>query len=178
MILASLAAFMVLIAFYFLPYVAYYQLQDAIVMKDVGKLSFYTNLHEMRRNLKAQKGQRVIKGLERSNDEDPSLVDLSIAWSALSMDQDIDRAISTEGFYTTLYGLNSRKSEPQKTMPKLSPYQFVGKLLADASFEYRSLSKFVISFRDEKGRYVGYFSFVFEREGLNWKLTNILLPVF
>ena len=59
----------------------------------------------------------------------------------------------------------------------MSQYQMVQKMIDKASFSYNSLSKFIVSVRDAKGRYSEYFSFVFTREGLNWRLTNVILPV-
>jgi hypothetical protein len=177
---ASMAAFAiaaVAVALYLLPFVAYYQVESAIFNKDAEKLAASTGLTEMRRNLKAQRGQRVIKNLRKDEGKDQSLVDLSILWSAISTDHEIDRAISTEGFYVALSGAASTKPDPVKPAPEMGTYQMVRKMTDNASFSYKSLSKFVVSVRDEKGRYSEYFSLVFTREGLNWQLTNVILPV-
>ena len=175
--MAVFAIAAVAVALYLLPFVAYYQIESAIITKDAEKLAASTGLTEMRRNLKAQKGQRVIKNLGKDDGKDQSLVDLSILWSALSTDNEIDRAISTEGFYITLSGAARAKPDPIKPPPEMSHYQMARKTIENASFSYQSLSKFVVSVRDEKGRYSEYFSFVFTREGLNWRLTNVSLPV-
>ena len=178
--MAFMAAFTiaaVVLALYLLPFVAYYQVESAIITKNAEKLAASTGFTEMRRNLKAQRGQRVIKNLRKDDGKDQSLVDLSILWSALSTDNEIDRAISTEGFYVTLSGTERMKPDPVKPAPEMSQYQMVRKMIDNASFSYKSLSKFVVSVRDEKGRYSEYFSFVFTREGLNWRLTNVILPV-
>jgi hypothetical protein len=177
---ASFAASAVVLAVYCLPFVAYYQIDSAIIAKDAGKLASHTDFMEMRRNLKTQKGQRVIKTLKKDDGKDPSLVDLAISWSALPSDKAIDEAISTEGFYIVLSGpgADRRKADPIKAPTEMSTYQMIKKLIADASFQYQSVSKFVVSLKDEKGRYVGYFSFVFMRQGINWRLTNVILPVF
>ena len=175
--MAVFAIAAVVFALYLLPFVAYYQVESAIITKNAEKLAASTGLTEMRRNLKAQRGQRVIKNLRKDDGKDQSLVDLSILWSALSTDTEINRAISTEGFYVALSGTERMKPDPVKPPPEMSQYQMVRKMIDNASFSYKTLSKFVVSARDEKGRYSEYFSFVFTREGLNWRLTNVILPV-
>jgi hypothetical protein len=175
--MAVFAIAAVAVALYLLPFVAYYQVESAIVTKEADKLAASTGLTELRRNLKAQKGQRVIRGLGKDYGKDQSLVDLSILWSALSTDNEIDRAISTEGFYIALSGVARTKPDPIKPPPEMSHYQMARKTIENANFSYQSSSKFVVSVRDEKGRYSEYFSFVFAREGLNWRLTNVILPV-
>jgi len=65
-IMAIVAVSSILLAIYALPFVAYYQVESAIMVKDTGKLASYTDFNEMKRNLKAQKGQRVIKRLKRT----------------------------------------------------------------------------------------------------------------
>jgi hypothetical protein len=175
--MAAFAISAVVLALYLLPLIAYYQVESAIITKNADKLAASTGLTEMRRNLKAQKGQRVIKNLGKDDGKDQSLVDLSILWSAISADNEIDRAISTEGFYVTLSGTERMKPDPVKPPPEMSLYQMARKTIENASFKYQSSSKFVVSVRDEKGRYSEYFSFVFTREGFNWRLTNVNLPV-
>lgn len=175
--MAAFAIAAVALALYLLPFVAYYHVESAIINKDAEKLAASTGFTEMRRNLKAQRGQRVIKNLRKDDGKDQSLVDLSILWSALSTDNEVDRAISTEGFYVAFSGTARMKPDPVKPPPEISQYQMVRKMIDKASFNYQSLSKFVVSVRDEKGRYSEYFSFVFTREGFNWRLTNVILPV-
>lgn len=179
-IMAIIAISSILFAIYALPFVAYYQVESAIMTKDTGKLASFTDFNELKRNLKTQKGQRVIKRLKKDDATDQSLVDLSIAWSALSTDAEIDRTISTEGFYVSLsgLGLDRRKPDLIKPPPEQDTIELVKKLFSDASFQYQSFSKFTINVKDKKGRYVEYFLFVFSRDGLNWKLTNVRLPLF
>ncbi|MFA5179778.1 MAG: DUF2939 domain-containing protein [Syntrophales bacterium] len=175
--MAAFAIAAVALALYLLPFVAYYQVESAITNKNAEKLAAATGFAEMRRNLKAQRGQRVIKNLKMDEGKDQTLVDLSILWSAIPTDNEVDRAISTEGFYVALSGNVNTKHDPVKSAPEMSMYQMVRKLIDKASFQYQSLSKFVVNVRDEKGRYSEYFSFIFTREGLNWRLTNVILPV-
>jgi hypothetical protein len=175
-LMVTFAVAAVIMALYLLPFVAYYQVETAIINKDAEKLAAATGFTEMRRNLKAQRGQRVIKELKKDDGKDQTLVDLSILWSAIPTDNEVDRAISTEGFYVALSGPASNKPDSLKPAA-MSRYQMVRKLIDKSSFNYRSLSKFVVNVQDEKGRYSEYFSFVFTREGLSWRLTNVILPV-
>ena len=178
----AMAIFIIIIVgltIYLLPFVAYYEVETAIMAKDVGKFASHVDFTEMRRNLKMQKGQRVIKTLSRSKEKEMSLVDVSISWSALTSDQQIDQAISTEGFYITLSGAGADRKQPDPIRPssEVDSLQMIKKLIAESSFKYQSFSKFVVSAKDEKGRYVGYCTFVFIREGLQWRLANVVLPV-
>ncbi len=185
-LMVAFAVAAVVMALYLLPFVAYYEVESAIQKKAAEKLAAATGFTEMRRNLKAQRGQRVIKNLKKDDGKDQTLVDLSILWSAIptdnevdraiSTDNEVDRAISTEGFYVALSGPATNKPGSLKPV-EMNLYQMVRKLIDKSSFNYHSLSKFVVSVRDEKGRYSEYFSFVFTREGLNWRLTNVILPV-
>lgn len=175
--MAVFAIAIVAMALYLLPFVAYYEVESAITTKNAEKLAAATGFTEMRRNLKAQKGQRVIKNLKKDDGKDQTLVDLSILWSAIPNDNDIDRAISTEGFYVALSGTGRTKADPIRPIPEISTYEMVLKMVDKSNFDYQTLSKFVVSVRDDKGRYSEYFSFVFTRDGLNWRLTNVILPV-
>lgn len=171
------------LAVYLLPFIAYYEIESAIAAKDAGKLASYTDLNELRKNLKMQKGQRIIREWKKENGKNPtsqqSLVDLSIQWTGLTSDQAIDQAISTEGFSISLCGSRAerRKPDPIKPMSELSTFQLVRKLLTNGSFQYHSGSEFVASIKDDKNRYAEYFSFVFVREGLNWRLKKVNLPI-
>jgi hypothetical protein len=177
-ILAVVAIFVVALALYFLPFVSYYQIEKAIIVKDAGTLASYTDFNEIRQNLKRQKGQRVIKELGKDDPKNQSLVDLSILWAALGTDQDIDRALSTEGFYIALSGSGTDRTRVGAMTPsEIGTYQMVQRLFAGVSFKYHSHSRFTVSVKDAKGRYMEYFSFVFARDGLNWKLTNVILPM-
>jgi hypothetical protein len=176
--MAAFAIMAVGVSLYLLPFVAYYQVESAISSKDAEKLAAATGFSDMRRNLKAQRGQRVIKTLKKDDNREVTLVDLSIMWSALATDGEVDRAISTEGFYVALStGAATGKPNPIKPAQDLSLYQMVRHLIDKSSFQYQSLSKFIVNVRDEKGRYSEYFTYVFTRDGFNWRLTNVILPV-
>ncbi len=179
-IMALFVVLAVVMAIYFLPFLAYYQVESAIITKDASKLASYTEFKELRRNLKAQKGQRVIRTLKKDDGKEQSLVDLSIVWSALSTDPAIDLGISTEGFYISLAGpgADRRKPDPIKPAVEMDTYAMIKNLIADSSFEYRSFSQFAVNTKDKKGRYVGYLEFIFTREGMQWRLTNVLIPVY
>jgi hypothetical protein len=168
------------LAIYFMPFVAYYQIESAIIAKDASRLASCIDLDEMKRNLKKQKGQRVIKELKHDDAREQDLADLSIQWAALSSDQAIDQAISTEGFYVILArgGADGKKREPVRAPKEISAYEAIKKMMATGSFHYRNISRFEVNIKDEKGRYVEYFSFIFARDGLNWRLTNVMLPLF
>ena len=179
-ILGILLFFAVALSIYFMPFVAYYRIESAIVTKDGDRFSAYTDVNELRRSLKMQKGQRVIKKLKKDNLLDRSLTDVAIEWSALTRDGDIDEAISPEGFFFAVWGGSKRGIDPIKAPPpeKIDTYEMVQKLIADASFRYSSTSKFVVRVKDHKGRYIQYLSFEFSRTGIDWKLTKVSLPPY
>jgi len=168
------------LAVYFIPFVAYYRIESAVAAKDASKLASYIDLNEMKRNLKKQKGQRIIQELKHDDGRELNLVDLSIKWSALSSDPAIDQAISTEGFYVflTRHGDDRKKIAPGRTQKEISAYEMMQEIMGGGSFHYRSISQFEVNVKDGKGRYVEYFSFIFTRDGLNWRLTNVVLPLF
>jgi len=162
------------IAVYALPFVAYYQITTAIIHKDAGKLASFMDMQTLRNNLKMQRGQRMIKILKNDQDHPVSLVDLAIHWSSLNSDGEVERAVSTEGLYVAMTGTGSAVKIPQADR---EPLTIAKKMIEDSSFHYRSFSDFVINVKDKRGRYVEYFSFSLHREGLTWRLSNVLLPV-
>jgi hypothetical protein len=171
------------LAIYLMPVVAYYHVELAIAEKNPGKLASHMDVAEVRKNLKLQKGERIIRDVKKEGDKgpfQPSLVDLSIQWTALQSDAAIDEAISTEGFYVSLWGRKAdiRKPDPIRPLPEQSSYELIKRLLAYSSFHYSSGSRFVVQVKDDKNRYVGYLTFVFTREGLHWRLSNVILPLF
>ena len=171
------------LAIYLMPFVAYYHVELAISEKNPSKLASYMNIVEVRKNLKSQKGERIIRDVKKEGDQvpfQPTLVDLSIQWSALQSEAAIDQAISTEGFYVSLWGPKAdvRKPDPIRPLPEQSSYELIKRLIAYSSFHYSSGSSFVVQIKDDKNRYVGYVSFIFTREGLQWRLSNVILPLF
>ena len=106
-----------------------------------------------------------------------SLVDLSIQWTGLTSDQAIDQASVAGKLHQPVVKSRAPKPDPIKPMSELSTFQLVRKLLTNGSFQYHSGSEFVASIKDDKNRYAEYVSFVFVREGLNWRLKKVNLPI-
>ncbi len=181
---AVLSLFLSGLAFYLTPFVTYYEIEMAVASRDASKLASYVDLKELRKNLRTQRGQQLVRGLRREEIKDTvpqqSLMDIALQWAALTSDQAIDQSISTEGFYVSLWGPRSERKRPDPIRPleELSSYDLIKKLISTAVFQYETQSNFLVQVKDDKNRYVGYCTYVLTRKGLNWHLTKIVLPLF
>lgn len=175
-ILPAVIAVLVLLAAYVIagPYLAIRGISQAIEQRDTGKLARHVDFGAVRVNIKAQVNDYIVR--RAGSDMQSSLfgqVALSMAGNLSGAG--VDTFVTPLGIAALLQGDSLWKRAIGDTIggdtwAPPSP----AKPLANTTGHYESLSRFTATTRLEDGREV---VFVLSRQGLRWRLTNILLPM-
>lgn len=167
-----IAFFLVGFSFYLLPFLRYYQLEQALVAGDPGAIINFIDAAQLKNNI--SKRQRAFTpGQKVAAQKGPvSLIDLAVKWYQKVSTPDFDRAFTTQGIYAIMGELEKGGPAEEGAM------SLMNRVLRNSSFEYHSLDRFSIKVKDLQGRFVGYVTFDFAREGLNWQLVDVQFPLF
>lgn len=160
-----------LVAYWFIsPYYTVQTLREALISSDERTLSEVVDFNELRQNLKDQiKSQMDRVAIEEG--ESP----LALAGSALAgliTDRLIDAYITPSG----LVSLTSEKKGRSKVGSRLTDQlnSMGASDLGDKDYVIdRSFSFFSVRLQNQVGDEI---ELIFERDGLQWKLINIILP--
>ena len=175
-ILAAVITVAVLLTAYVVggPYLAIRGISQAIEQRDTGKLARHVDFAAVRVNIKAQLNDYVVR--KAGADMQSSLfgqVALGVAGNLAGAG--VDTFVTPLGIAAILQGDSLWKRAIGDTVggdtwAPPSP----AKPLANTSGHYESLSRFTATTHLQDGRQV---VFVLSRQGLRWRLTNILLPL-
>ncbi len=155
------------------PYLAIRGISNAIEQRDTGKLQRYVDFPTLRVNLKAQVDDYLVR--QAGSQMQSSLFGAVMA-SVLGnvTGAGVDTLVTPIGVAALLQGDSLWKRATGDTIggdtwAAPSP----AKPLADTHGRYESLSRFTATSRLQDGREL---VFVLSRQGLRWRLTNIILP--
>ncbi len=156
------------------PYLAIHGIRQAIESRDIPRLECYVDYPMLRANVKAQIEDRIAREIgRRFGDQAAGSMASSVA--GMLSDNAVDAMVSPAGIAVLLQGRSlleraSGNVDPEGGLtagPK--PYD----PLKDAKTHFASPSKFVATVHSVDGKPV---DFIFERQGLRWRLTDITLP--
>lgn len=171
-ILGLLACFLVALSFYLLPFVRYYQLEKAISTRDAGTIVNYLNRGELKENILKRRATMLPVKKATAQAGPLSIVDLAVQWYEKAARPDFERSFTTEGIYALMAELGKGAEEEEDA------WRLANRVIRNTSFSYQSLDRFSLKVKDLQGRFVGYVTFDFAREGLNWQLVDIQFPLF
>lgn len=155
------------------PYLAMHGIHQAIEKKDIQQLGRHVDYPALRTNIKAQVENRIAHEINQRFGDQAGSMNPGVA--GMLSDNAVDAMTSPAGIAILLQGSSLAQHaagsiDPQRgsttTPPPYDP-------LKDAKTGFRSPSRFVATVHSAKGNPV---DFVFERRGLRWRLTNIILP--
>lgn len=151
------------------PFIAMWGIKSALADNDTAKLQRHVDLQQVRDNIKAQLEDAVSRKLGT----DGSFARIGAFAVGVLGDKAVDAATTTAGISAILSGRSIWKTAARETVHG----DFFSKPLPpdplkDAQFAYVSASEFDATIHDENGKPM---VFVFSRDGLDWKLTNIRL---
>lgn len=165
------------------PYLTVRAIRSAVEKQDAAALSRQVDFPALRASLKAQLADRLVR--EAGPDVQASTlgsIGLSIAGSLIG--GSVDAMVTPTGLGALMEGRKVWKrigdgfAAPAPPPPAegadatavpAAPRPFDG-----AKYRYESLSRFTATVRDDSGRPI---VFVMTRDGLNWKLSDIRLPL-
>lgn len=152
------------------PYLAVNGIRNVVASGDYGKLPYFVNFEKLRESVTPQIQARIRREIQgRLGPGNPA----SIASEVTSMISApaINAIVSPLGVATLLTGTTLAN----KLTGKLGPDGRVHSVdpLKEARTHYESLSRFTATVTTDEGKPL---VFVFERNGLGWKLTGLRLP--
>ena len=155
------------------PYLTIRGISNAIEQRDTGKLQRYVDFPALRVNLKAQVNDYVVR--QAGSQMQSSLFGAVVVGVLGNVTgAGVDTLVTPLGVAALLQGDSAWKRATGDTVGgdtwgPPSP----AKPLADTHGRYESLSRFTATTRLQDGREL---VFVLSRQGLRWRLTNIILP--
>ncbi len=152
------------------PYLAMKGIRNVVASGDYGKLPYFVDFDKLRANVTPQVQARITRDIQqRLGRGNPASMATGVA--SLIAEPAIDAIVSPLGVATLLSG----SALANKLTGKVAADGRVHAVdpLKDARTQYTSMSRFTATVTTDEGRPL---VFVFERDGLGWKLTGLDLP--
>jgi hypothetical protein len=152
------------------PYLAMNGIRNVVASGDYGKLSYFVDFTKLRESVTPQIQARIASGVKQRLGQGNKATAASEVASMISAPA-IDAIVSPLGVATLLTGttlahkLTGRKG-PDGRVHAVDP-------LKEARTHYQTLSRFTATVTTDEGKPL---VFVFERDGMTWKLTELILP--
>lgn len=151
------------------PYLTVSSIKTGIVEKDSDKLSENIEFPTLRNNLKEQFNAAMLKNAATELKDNPFAA-LAAGLATKMVDGIVDSFVTPSGLAAIMEGEKpSKNGNVESTTPTKKD-----DLFKDARFSYDSTSKFSIWVPNDEGKEI---RFVLQREGLSWKLVNIIVPI-
>lgn len=162
------------------PYRTIDAIREAVKEEDPRALAKQVDFPALRSNLKAQLGDRLVREAGPDIQASPfGALGLRIANGLAG--GIVDAMVTPVGLAAMMEGRRTWRRidgfgalPPQPSPAGADPDAKAAEPLQDAVYQYESLSRFTATVRDEAGDPV---VFVITRDGLNWRLSDIRLPV-
>ncbi len=152
------------------PYLAVNGIRNVVASGDYGKLSRFVDFQKLREDVTPQIQQRISRDIQQRLGAG-SAADIASSVSREISAPAINAIVSPLGVATLLTGSTlARKITGKKNDDGRA---YADDPLKDAKTRYVSMSRFNATVTTDEGKPL---VFVFERQGLGWKLTGLDLP--
>ena len=152
------------------PFLTVWAIKTAIVEQDAEKLSENIEFPALRQNLKDQLNPTMMKNVSAELKGNPYAA-LAAGLSTKMVDGIVDALVTPNGLAVFVEGKKPSKNESQDNAAPIKK----DSLFKNARYAYDSTSTFSIWIPDGKGKKEA--RFVLQRNGLSWKLVNIVIPI-
>ena len=150
------------------PFITMYQIKKGIVKADSEVLNENIDFPSLRENLKSQINAHMVKKMASDLKGNPFAA-LGMGLASKFTDGMVDSLVSPAGLSTLLEGEKPKTNSPHVNENKEISFT---EFLKFFDYSFDSTSKFTVWPKsEEKGK------FILSRQGLGWKLTNILMPL-
>ena len=154
------------------PFFTVYQIQSAAEKNDGDALSEHIDFPSVRQSLKDQLNVMLAKGIVADEDmRDNPFAALGTAFAGVMVDKMVDTYVTPAGISQLMAGKNPQSGPEQGGDSDSSSER---KPLENASMSYESIDKFVVKVEGADG---GEGKFVLRRQGINWKITEVIIPL-
>ena len=157
------------------PYRTVNAIRDAAQARDAQAMAEQVDFPALRSSLRAQLGDRLLREVGTPSPDNPfAAFGLSIAGGLI--DGLLDAMVTPAGLGAMMEGRKiwDRASGLPPPSDDDVPDASTPRPLEDAQYRYESPSRFTATVHDDQGRPV---VFVITRRGLDWKLSDIRLPL-
>ncbi|WP_116474252.1 DUF2939 domain-containing protein [Zobellella maritima] len=163
-----------------MPYITVNQIREAADRHDSQALAEHVEFDSVRQSLKDQLNTRLLQELGGKIKTNPFAA-LGAAFTNMMVDGLVDTYMTPAGIEQLMRGETPAPGIPNRSSvshqpqgdAQSAPYP-PNKPFADARMGYASLNTFVVTMKDENEEEA---KFILRRRGLEWKLTEILLPL-
>ncbi len=156
------------------PYLAVADIRQGIENKDSERLAERVDFPTLRQNLKDQIKVRIVRSAAEELDENPFGA-LAAGLASTLVDGLVDSFITPAGLASLMEGERPSIGSPPRAKSRPQPEQEPQRdLFQDARYRYDSLSRFSVWVPGDDGQET---RFVLQRDGLSWKLVNVILPL-
>jgi len=153
------------------PYITLYQIRSGVKNSDSEKISEHVDFATLRTNLKGQLHAHVLNG-EAPDRKDNPFAAVAKGFVSKMADDVVDSYITPAGLTKLVSGKKRDRKRNSGQHPESGGHN--RDLFQDARCHYDSLSQFSVRVKDDKDRDI---RFILTRDGLSWKLSNIILPL-
>lgn len=156
------------------PYLAIHGIRQAIESRDIAALERHVDYPMLRANVKAQLEDRIAREVGHRFGEG-SLGGMAAGVAGMLSNSAMDAMVSPAGIAVLLQGraLVDRARGNVDPQGGLTAGAVAFDPLKDAQTRFASHSRFIATVHSAQGQPV---DFVFERQGLRWRLTDVTLP--
>lgn len=153
------------------PYITVHQLKGGIKQQDSEKLSENIDFPSLRQNLKEQLNSYMMRNTATELKDNPFRL-LAVGLASKLVDGMVESFVTPAGPANLMEGKKPKQGEISETAStdtnlKREPFK-------KARYIFDSMSKFSVWVPNEKGEEV---RFVLTRNALDWKLSNIVIPL-
>jgi hypothetical protein len=157
------------------PYIAIHGIRNALAEQDTGKLARYVDFPTLRVNLRAQLQDRIVRAAGGMQAQSSFLGSIALSLAGGAAGVGVDAMVTPTGIAAILQGHSVWKRATGDTAngDTYGPPR-PAEPLRQVEGHYQSLSRFTATSTVYDGS--APMTFVFERQGIVWKLTDIQLP--
>ena len=155
------------------PLITIHQIKSAVEQQDSEKLSEYVDFPTLRTNLKEQLNAELMKQAATGLKDNPFLA-LGLAFTPKLVEGVVDSFVTPSGISNLMAGKKPQQAEKEQPASgsdgtkRWEPFK-------NSRYTYDSSSKFSVWVKDDKSDEI---RFVLTRDGLSWKLSNIIIAGF
>ncbi|WP_011588132.1 MULTISPECIES: DUF2939 domain-containing protein [Alcanivorax] len=154
------------------PFITVYQMKSAAENYDGEALSEHIEFPSVRQSLKDQMNVMFAKQMTEDEEmKDNPFAVLGAAFAGVMVDKMVDAYVTPAGITQLMAG---EKPQPGAGQGDDSTGSAERNPWEDASMSYESFDKFVVKAKGADG---GDGKFVLRRQGIGWKLTEIIIPL-
>ncbi len=155
------------------PFFTVSSIKTAIVEKDSEQLSENVDFPIFRQNLKKQFNTAMMKSVGAEFQNNPFAA-IAAGFATNMVDGVVDSFITPSGLAMLMEGKKPSLSRSRRGNPSNTDQANRDDLFKDARYSYDSLNRFSIYVPSDTGEEI---RFILQRDGLSWKLVDIIVPI-